>query len=586
MTDPFPVVEQAVFSVTLKSPVNAVSLEQATEGVSSEGLRLAKLLASRVTLFDDRYDTHNLFAFFYSRDSVLLGRLTPRDARPEGGRFYLECLFLNFDLFLDVGADPCVLYHESLNTTRFALYRPGTVLQPFSLEREVPPVNLESLEETEERIGLRALALLSQSVLEEPQTFFVSEHRLLNLISSLFSVLPIQGRGNMDFAVGLFFRGVPTRVLGATAPPSGKFQAPKLQNNTCYLDLRDVVANRDIYVVNHPWSVFVEYVLTADAPDYLCQKIVEAYYDGDAGTVFDIGTGAPPSEEIAELGRSLLDDFKSVEDTEDLGGLRPPKLHFDDAGHLDYADGDGGESFSPSDAWSEIERMSDGEEWKNGEDQDRDGWDEVAETLADDVLPDDKTLNSIQIVRIEDNPGDSINAVTLSDPDSASDSRKKLNGLEEDLFNAETYQEQLNRLQKERDGKDGFLSTTDGSKLTDDAPSIPSSRDDDGIVVLSPFAVLSAYFPEKNEILRRLDELIKDVCQRQNDSQSELRRLWRKLAASGDFYFFQAVREEYLRYLKRFLDRLDHGEQTAAGELTVGAIDVLEIIAFDEDDEL
>lgn len=583
MTDPSPVVEQAVFSVTLKSPVNAVSLEQATEGVPSEGLRLAKLLASRVTLFDDRYDSYNLFAFFYSRDSVLLGRLTPRDARPEGGRFYLECLFLNFDLFLAVGADPSVLYHESLNTTMFALYRPGTVLLPFSLDREVEAVNLESLKETQEKIGLRALALLSQSVLEEPQTLFVSEQRLLNLISSLFSVLPIQGRGNMDFAVGLFFRGVPTRVLGATAPASGKFCLPKLQN-TYYLDLRDVVVNRDIYVLNHPWSVFVEYVLTAGAPDYLCQKIEEAYYAGDAGTVFDIGSGAPPSEEIATLGQNLLEDFKSVENTDDLGGLRSPKLDFDDES-LDYADGDDGGFFSPPDAWSEIERMSDGEEWKNGEDHDHDDWNEVAETLAGDLPPDDAKPNSIRIVHIENDPSDSIGDVTLSDPDSVIDSRKKLNGLEEDLSYSESFQEQLSRLQKGRDGKASFLSTTDDSKQTDDASGVPPFKDDDGIVVLSPFAVLSAYFPEKNEILRRLDELVKDVCRRQNDSQPELRILWRELAASDDFFFFQSVREEYLRYLKRLLDRLDFGEETEAGELTVGVADVLEIIAFEEDDE-
>lgn len=589
MTNPSPMVEQAVFSVTLKASGNDVVLEQATEGVADDGIRFARHLAARVTLFDGHYDSSNLFAFFYSRESVLLGRLTPRSGASGEGRYYLECLFLSFDLFLAVGADPATLYQMSLNTTRFALYRPGTILQPFSLDQEVELVNVDSLRETIVNVGLRALALLSQSVLEETQTFFVSQYRVLNLISALFSVLPIQARGNMDFAVGLYFREISTRVMGVTTPRRGGFRLPTLQTSTYYLDLENVVDNEGIYALNNPWSVFVESVLSARAPDYLCKKIEDAYYSGEGGTIFNIGTGTPPSDEIAALGQTLLDRFKSVDNSDDLGELKSSQLDFEDDEGFDYAKAGDDDLFGTSDAWTEIERKRDGEEWKNSEDQDRDEWDEIAAALTDVDTPDDDAPNSIQITHVEDDEQyDSFQGkdVSQDDSDSFSSRQRASSALEEDLFNADTFKEQLNRILKDQDQKDGSLSTPDEDISMASNDWTDSTFTDDGMIVLSPFAVLSARFPEKNVLLRRLDELVKGVCRMKPGFQTELRRFWRKLLANSDFTFCQTVREEYLRYLRRLSSKaLDFDEQVSAGELAVGVVDVLEIISSDMNDD-
>ena len=97
---------------------------------------------------------------------------------------------------------------------------------------------------------------------------------------------------------------------------------------------------------------------------------------------------------------------------------------------------------------------------------------------------------------------------------------------------------------------------------------------------------MSAEFPEKNELLRRLDELVKGVCKLEPDFQSELSRLWFEIVEKCDFMFVQSVRREYLRYLRRLLNRSSDVEESRPdGELTVGAIDVLEIISSDGDDE-
>ena len=591
MTNSSSTVEQAVFSVTLKTPVNVVALEQKTDGVSDEGLQTARLLAARATLFNDRYDSCNLFAFFYSRDSVLIGRLTPRGKRSEGGCYYLECLFLSFELFVSAGADPLTLYQQSLNTTRFALYRPGTVLQPFSLEHDADLVNVASLNDVIPNPGLRALSLLAQSVLEETQTFFVSRQRSLTLISSLFSVLPIQARGNMNFAVGLYFRGVPTRVVGATAPRRGTFRLPKFHDFVYCLDLQNISDNEDMYALSNPWGVFLEYVLNAGAADYLCRKIGDAYYDGTAGTVFEIGTGAPPSEAIAALGATLLDDFKRAEKSGNFEGSRPYGIDLRDVVGLEFADEDEEEEednpFEQSDAWSEIERSRDGEEWKSG-DQNRDEFDDIAEIFSDTNVNDD-AQNSIQVVRVDDDEYDLFREKDATSCDfNSSDLKKASNGLEEELFGGETFEEQLNRLGETRGKKRPFSSTSDDDETSlDDGKSFDAyADDDDGLIVLSPFAVLSAEFPEKNELLRRFDELVKGVCKLEPDFQSELGRLWREMVENCDFIFIQSVREEYLRYLRRLLNRSSDVEETHPdGELTVGAVDVLEIICSDGDDE-
>ena len=591
MTNSSSTVEQAVFSVTLKTPVNVVALEQKTDGVSDEGLQMARLLAARATLFNDRYDSCNLFAFFYSRDSVLIGRLTPQDKRPEGGRYYLECLFLSFELFVSAGADPLTLYQQSLNTTRFAWYRPGTVLQSFSLGQDVEPMNVSTLNDAVLNPGLRALSLLAQSVLEETQTFFISRQRALTLISALFNVLPIQARGNMNFAVGLYFLGVPTRVVGVTAPRKGTFRLPKFHDFVYCLDLQNVEVNGDMYALSNPWSVFLEYVLNAGAADYLCRKIADAYYDGTAGSAFDVGTGAPPSEEIANLGESLLDDFKKAEKSGDFEGSRPYGIDLRDVVGLEFVDEDGEEEednpFEQSDAWSEIERSHDGEEWK-GEGQDRDEFDGIAAFFSDSNAGDDDLPNSIQIVRVDDDEYDLPRERNATSRDfNSPDLKKTSNGLEEELFGGETFEEQLNRLGESQDKKDAFSLTADDDIPLDDDKSFDLyAGDDDGLIVLSPFAVLSAEFPEKNELLRRLDELVKGVCKLEPDFRSELSRLWREINENCDFTFVQSVKEEYLRYLRRLLNRSsDVDENRPDGELTVGAIDVLEIISSDGDEE-
>ena len=96
---------------------------------------------------------------------------------------------------------------------------------------------------------------------------------------------------------------------------------------------------------------------------------------------------------------------------------------------------------------------------------------------------------------------------------------------------------------------------------------------------------MSAEFPEKNELLRRFDELVKGVCKLESDFQSELSRLWREIVENCDFTFVQSVRREYMQYLRRLLSRASDVEDNRPdGELTVGAIDVLEIIGSDDEE--
>jgi hypothetical protein len=294
-------VEQAVFSVNLTRRLsngrNEATLLDATEQASREDLDAAREWAARVETLETGLDSFNLFFLPTPSGAFAIGRLTPASTS-ERGAFYFQIFFVEREAFFQCGANPIALLHLALNTARFALYRPGAKLEPFSLEARAPWINHAELRRTTERLGTRALATLIQTTLEEKRTAFVADCSVFSVVAALFDLTPIHWRPTLSFAVGLRFGGGLTfRLNGATAKRG--VEGPSVEDGATRCDLRDVVENDDAYPIDNPWAALVATALQEGRLDYVYERMAEDFFlrlerpedDCDAS-----------SDEVAELG--------------------------------------------------------------------------------------------------------------------------------------------------------------------------------------------------------------------------------------------------------------------------------------------
>jgi hypothetical protein len=539
MSDSSRCAEQAVFSVKLNSPLNVVELMQATEGVDDEELEQARELASRIALFGGRYYANNMFAFFWSNGRALAGRLTPQDENFNGDAFYLECLFMDFELFCRAGADPVTFNQLALNTTRFAHYRRNSVLRPLELNQSASFVNSESVYDSIEKIGPRLVAAMLQTLLERERTLFISRYRPLPLVATLFSLLPVHARGALSFAASVYFRGIGVRFMAASVPAQEPASIPQLYPPPFCVDLRKIDGAEDSIVIKSSWCDFVERILESYALPYLEARL-RWRYEVDATEREFLSPPFMTSEEVDALGVECLEELENTDgsEREDLYGL--------------------------FDAWERTKDELDGEEWKkSGEQRDEDS-DRSGSTSSIGRGNEPSLKHTIQIFQVDCNDEMNIydsNATPSSMPGDVDDP-----GFEE------TIEEQLNRIARETAGRAVFDATSDDDEWL---------RDDG--VALAPFAVLTAKFPEKEELLRRLDRLVREVCAGSNSVKSELGTLWRELAANSDPDFFLQVKEEYLRHLRRRIFWSNDPQE--CGDCALGVLEVLEFFLDDEGDD-
>jgi len=557
-------VEQAVFSVKLGVSSNSTTLRNATDGVSDEELAFAMRLAERVVSLGGRYDPNNMFMFPLGKDTILLGRLTPQGPMSNEGPFYLECLFFDYEVFCNAGLDPVRFLHLALNTTRFALYREETELQTFTIEQSSGAfINVDSVHVAVSRAGLKAPAVLIQSMLEREQTAFVSRFPTQAFISTIFSLLPLQFRDRFNFSTGLFFRDVEVDLIGATAFGNVPFLFPKSLPSGACLNLDDVKLHEEKYFLTHPWAVMLDWALKSDALPFLHSKMARDYL-----------AGYRENEDARALGKEWLDDLFEAENN---GSLDDPET-IDDFQSRDALEGDEeAERRAPwgiLNQWNKEEEEHDGEEWKTSDDDRRDEWDAIANSLAGprEVEPD--MSHSIQIVQVDDSD--------VSSESASSDDRSPSMSIgddSDDLSSDETFEEQLRRRLSERDRKN----EKKAGSFENETPSDSVTEGGLSSIALSPFVILSAEFPHKSVLLRRLDELVRSVCRREFNSQVELELHWKRLEAEPDRLFVERVREEYLFFLNRLISKDVDPEENC--NLTVGALDVLDVLSPGNDSD-
>ena len=296
-------VEQAVFSVNLarrsSNGRNEAALVDASEGTTREDLDAALDWATRVETFDAGYDPLNLFFLPTPSGALAIGRLTPTE-KAKKDAFYFQLFFVEEDAFFQCGANPVALLHLALNTSCFALYRPGANLEAFRLETRAPWIDQEDLRRTTERLGIRALTTLIQTILDSKRTTFIADYNAFQVVAALFELTPIHWRPSMTFAVGVRFSGDSlARLVGSTAKRGDDRWS--VEAGTTFCDLRDVVERDDAYPIENAWAALVELALKSNRVDYIYERMAEEFFlfqkRRDAGDE----RGAS-SDEVVEMG--------------------------------------------------------------------------------------------------------------------------------------------------------------------------------------------------------------------------------------------------------------------------------------------
>lgn len=379
MNESIPAVEQAVIAVKLGETTNEVALAQTTPNVAEVDVEELLNWAERVELFGGRFDKMNMFFFPTPSGALAIGRLTPDAERPrDSGRFYFQTMLVAPETFYRCCANPPLIYQMALSTTRFAFYSSKSRLRPFRFELD----ELRHWGEVGEtirtgaRVGARALATLTQSVLETTQTSFATDYRAFSVVSSLFALLPIYWRPELTFSVGVKFRGVASiRLIGATVGGAVK-NVPYSQMTPQFFDLRDFFDDDFDYPPTNAWATFVETALKTDRVDFINRKILENFFncrrrDGEQGR-------ETTPEEIAEWGDAWLREL--TEETRRKGrdggacDANVERTEEDSAFWIDkedYGDEDdsneygSGEFCAELNVWKEDEAGADA--WKNDE---------------------------------------------------------------------------------------------------------------------------------------------------------------------------------------------------------------------------
>ena len=587
-------VEQTVISIKLGAKKNDVELMDATSGVDQDDLSALLDYAARVELLNGRFDSKNLFSFMLPSKSGVIGRLTPI-LNPKSGssdELYFQCLVVTPETFYHAGANPATIIHLALNTMHFALYSPGVKLYPFVLAEGVASVKSGDLRHALRRVGARSIAVLIQSILENRQTFFVSSYNAYLLVGCLFNLLPIHARRALSFAVGVRFRDEPNmKLIGASIPQRMESSCTYSVEADSFIDVRDTTAREKLYRVDNYWSVYVERVLISGEIDSFSLRLAEefvAYAQARSDELYPIMS----SEDVSDLGRRWLNDYENLIDPRDAEAFnRDPWQEDWDAG-LDEGIEELDNEFALGTPWDDVERTKDGEEWKDGDS-------EVPREYSEEPGSGRSGANAAQQTDANDIKVIVVYPSTSDNPNIPEELRSSQDRLAETESKPTPKSETSSRVaESDFDSSDPNSSSKDnGAEIAKDmarfssvfTPRRPTIADEQGGdfeeptlhisgISLSPFALLTAEFPEKDVVLRKLDALVSKTIERDEGARDELMEFWNDFDSNSDDDFVLRVREIYLSFFKRKTLSVPDEETRDHTTRLLGILDVMAIM--------
>jgi len=507
-------VEQLVVAVKFAPAQNEVALEQATSGVASADRDEILARARRVKLFNGRFESSNFFSFRLPSGGSAIGRLIPRRGKPiSAGEFYFQCLIASSDVFYNCGADSIRLALHAMNTTFFSAYQPGVALKKFKLEEPISYANLSEIRRTSDKIGAHTLAVLSQSLFQYDQTYFVTDYHAFLLVSNVFSLLPVFARRELSFSVGLFFQGDQTsNFVGVTLPKRVPFRCRETLDAESFLDLRDVAENGSEYPVDAPWAKLVENVLKRDLVDSFFYKIARNYLDNEPAleTGDDLRTRL---EEVETLGEEWQEFFASCS---------ADKLEGFEGFSEDFDENDPEDRFGTFDEFSDEENDSDGEEWKQGALFDANDYEE----RVDEDDEEDESLHKVRFFEIPRKFEDGAQ-YPISE---------RLERDEQDDLPASSSLNAPNSREVAQ-----FLEARLSRRALDE----DATKRANGELRFPPFVILSAEFPKKNVALRTLDALIFSALSGNESAKRDVVRVWKEFCATSEKETSKRARELY-----------------------------------------
>ncbi|MBQ9873893.1 MAG: hypothetical protein IJM30_05480 [Thermoguttaceae bacterium] len=540
-------IEQAVMDVELDELQNEIVLAQSTRGVESRDIAALIDFAERVEPIEGVYDPHNLFCVPLPSGLSAFGRLTPNESQTDSGarRYYLETLLADRETFQRCGANPRTLISAALNGLFFSHYRPGKPLLPFSLDEQLELARFGELREVVRKFGARALTALVQATLENERTTFVSDHLPVVLVSCVFSLLPVSARRSLAFSAGVRFRDEASIRLVGASKKGRESLGVEMRTDGAFLDLRDVRESEEFYPVENPWCVLVESALNSeDVFAFYYAKLVEEYLN--LPTEFSYDERVAPFKYVSTIGSDWINELMEIDEEErdDLGDEESPFLSND----------------------------GEGEEWKNGE-------------VGDLEPPTDRAWRPRERNDFLREVNESENRLQNDLADLAS--RAGVQGLDSSfLFSGDKVFDVsgFDKICEAVNDALGELKKFDSSLIDDE------ERPSNSTPTLSPFATLSAEFPERSDDFRTLHSLASALIKGENrvDDRDAFDDFWRAFCQSIDEPILNRVREVYLNALLEAiatLRRFSPIEREKSAKKALGCNDVFEILTKDWDDE-
>ncbi len=528
-------VEQVVVAVKLGTPENQIKLVQSTKGVREEDLDYILDMAARVDLLDGQYRRDNLFSVVAPSRLSIIGRLTPRTSDEKSSiseAFYLECLIVDFQTFYRCGANPMTLISCAMSSGKFSLYKPGRILCSFELPEREGEVKEQDLRRITEKSGKRALIVLLDSIINNTHTFFVtSEVPAYRLVTALYSLFPVYSRRSLTFSVDVCFRGDTSfRFVGVTRNKTERV----FDYFDVFLDLRDIKRNREEYLVTNSWSSAIEkfdvlefnsffalYYLAIISNRELCEKNALA--------------GEEPYLDLNDLdwvGRDFRDFI----------------MHIDEAENAEIE-----ECFDEGEDWknfADFEALNSDDSWKGSwTDRSRDS--EAPISFSDEI---NRFVNDLEYRDLLSKKSGSVKA---SNGDDEADDNELANELDKTF---DDINEELRAL---------------GVKFSDEFVAKQNC------LSLSPFAILSAEYPNYNVELRKLDCILKDVCVgRGNDAVEMLEEMWKGLLKEWNPDVLERIRGAYIKWLEDASEHVLEWDAEDAVISSIGQLEVLRILSI------
>ncbi len=512
--------------------------------------------AAGVKLIDDVFDSGNIFCLNLPSGALGAGRLTPRDFlhSRRSDEYYFECLIVDDETFFYCGANPRTLISSAISSTNFSHFHPNKPLRAFELDEQKPILRYNELLETSLRVGGDSIVVLTQSVLDARQTFFVTDSSATALISCVYSLLPARARKNLTVASGLYFADDrSTRLIGVVKKVDEPLHNVECRKADSFLDLRDVKKNGDVYVVDNAWAALVQAVLVSEYVRFFFygKLVEEALYQRDG---FDEDAPDLRLEDVAEVGREWLEELENGSDE-------------NDDSEIDFF---------------EVDLEEDGEEWKRSA---RDVGDD-----SDDASP----LNPpFELERPKVPPKrnaflDDMRTFSTQIEDDAAKLAGQRRERSEDSDENLQFPSGFPRGSVEADITE-ILKTIEDSFGSEgnDADSYESRIFGNNEICLSPFVLLSFAFPSIDKDLRTLHSLIGKVVKgggRVSDSE-ELEIFWRSFCKRVSTDELLRIKKTYLAFLTRLITFLKMKSSVECVERILGCNEAVDVITREEKED-